>query len=86
VLTSSYERELQPRRTPHEAAQGELSGTLWRRAADGSVSRLACFPGHKPEALVVLPDARSVRVVFEDDEYGGRPIRAFAVAVPLSPN
>lgn len=83
LALTSYERELTPRRTPRDVPQGELAGTLWKRGADGRVVRVACFPGHKPEALALMPDAKSVRVVFEDDDYGGRPIPAFAVRVVL---
>jgi len=83
VVATSYEKTFQAREKPEDVPRGELAGSLWRRAPDGAVTRLACFPGHKPEAVAVMPDAKSVRVVFEDDDYDGRPIRAYAVAVPL---
>lgn len=80
VLTS-FEVERVAKNAPTEVPQGELAGSLWRRSPDGEVSRLACFPGHKPEALVALPDGSGVRVIAEDDEYGGRPMRAWAVGI-----
>lgn len=83
LVLSSYERETRPRNRPEDAPEGELGGSLWRVRGQGEPERIACFPGHKPEALVVLPDGKSVRVLMEDDDYGGRPIRAYGVAVEL---
>ncbi len=83
LALTSFEETLQPRKSPSDVARGRLSGTLWRRGTDGRVERLACFPGHKPEALAPSADGREVRVIFEDDDYGGRPIQAFAVKVDL---
>lgn len=83
LALTSYEKSTHERASPDDVARGELSGTLWKRGADGSTSRLACFPGHKPESLAVMPDGKSARVVFEDDDYDGRPIRAYGVVVPL---
>ena len=57
--------------------------TCWKRFPDGRTERLACIPGHKPEALAVAPDEKSVRVISEDDDYGGRPIRVTAVHLAL---
>jgi len=82
VVLTSYEKEITPPR-PSSGPIGELSGSLWHRDADGHTQRIACFPGHKPEAVALAPDGRSVRVVMEDDDYGGRPIASFAVTVPL---
>ena len=59
-------------------------GRTSRIRPNGAVERLACFPGHKPEAGAVDADETVVRVIAEDDEYGGRPIQAFAVKVPLT--
>lgn len=83
LALTSYELETHARANPEDLPTGILSGSLWRRSPTGMVDRLACFPGHKPEALLVAPDHRSVRVVCEDDEYGGRPISAYAVRVEL---
>lgn len=83
LALTSHETERVGKTKPTDVPQGELAGSLWRRRPDGAVDRLACFPGHKPEALAVMPDGRSVRVIAEDDEYGGRPIRAWAVRVDL---
>jgi hypothetical protein len=83
VVLTSHEVERVAKKAATDVAQGELAGSLWRRRPDGRTQRLACFPGHKPEAVAVMPDERSVRVIAEDDEYGGRPIRAWAVRVDL---
>ena len=83
LVSTSFEATIHEGTGPSDPSEGRLAGSLWRRRPDGSVSRLACFPGHKPEALAVSPDERSVHVIFEDDDYGGRPIRAFAVDVAL---
>lgn len=84
VALTSYELETRPAQAGRPAT-GVLAGTLWRRPLAGPAERLACLPGHKPEALAVAPDGQSVRVICEDDEYGGRPIGVHAVRVPLGP-
>ena len=83
LALTSFEETLQGRKMPADVARGTLAGTLWRRSVDGRTERIACFPGHKPEALAPSPDGREVRVIFEDDDYDGRPIQAFAVKVAL---
>lgn len=83
LATTSYENELVAKQAPTDIAQGDLYGSLWRQSPNGTVERLACFPGHKPEALAVNEDGTVARVIAEDDEYAGRPIQAFAVKIPL---
>lgn len=83
AVTSSFEEELSGKQVPTDVPRGRLAGSLWRRSVDGEVTRLACFPGHKPEVVLPMPDGKAVRVIAEDDEYDGRPIRAFAVGVEL---
>lgn len=83
LVTTSFEEELIGKQVPTDVPRGRLAGSLWRRDVDGQVTRLACFPGHKPEVVVAMPDGASVRVIAEDDEYDGRPMRAFAVGVEL---
>lgn len=83
LVLSSYEKELAKRVKPADVAQGALAGSLWRRAPDGTLARVACIPGHKPEALAVDPDGRQARVISEDDDYGGRPIGVTAAKVSV---
>jgi hypothetical protein len=83
LALTSFERETRPRNKPEEIATAELSGSMWKRKPDGTVTRLACFPGHKPEALAVSADELVARVIFEDDDYGGRPVPVGAVKVKL---
>jgi hypothetical protein len=78
--TTSAETVLHVAQGPRDAWQGRLSGSLFRQRPGAVIERVRCFEGHKPEGVVALSDG-SVRVVFEDDTYGGRPVRASAVRV-----